>query len=228
MNTESIVLKDSLTKLSDEQLLVMVTSNSVYYSKEALDYASEELARREVPLPSQNGAKVLTSQVQLKYKGVGGWLLLLCLNLTIFSPLLTLSNLVGNIKTANLYSTQFPSLFNFVVINTILAVGLMCFCIYAGVALWTVKNGAVKIAKTYLLVSLAVSVVEFLLLFTVKLPSKSYSILIGQGIRQIIRSVVYFAVWYAYLNKSERVKATYGDDMSVPEAKELSTLNLNK
>ena len=208
MNTESIVLKDSLTKLSDEQLLVMVTSNSVYYSKEALDYASEELTRREVPLPSQNGAKVLTSEVQPKYKGVGGWLLLLCLNLTILRPLVTLISSVGAINTASLLSTQYPSFFNFVVIDTILGVGLMCFSIYAGVALWTVKSGAVKIAKTYLLVFLAYSVIECLLLFTVGLPS---DIVLEQGIKQILRSAAYFFVWYAYLNKSQRVKATYGD-----------------
>jgi hypothetical protein len=216
-----------MTKLSDEQLLVMVTSNSVYYSKEALDYASEELARREVPLPSQNGAKVLTSEVQPKYKGVGGWLLLLCLSLTIFRPLFTLISLVSALNTASLLSTQFPSFFTFVVIDTILSLGLMCFSIYAGVALWTVKSGAVKIAKTYLLVFLAYAVIENFLLFTVGLPSQS-DIVLQEGIKQIVRSAVYFAVWYAYLNKSERVKATYGDDLNVPEANELNTLNLNK
>ena len=216
-----------MTKLSDEQLLVMVTSNSVYYSKEALDYASEELARREVPLPSQNGAKVLTSEVQPKYKGVGGWLLLLCLTLTIFRPLFTLIGLVSALNTASLLSTQFPSFFTFVVIDTILSVGLMCFSIYAGVALWTVKSGAVKIAKTYLLVFIAYAVIENFLLFTVGLPSQS-DIVLEEGIKQIIRSAAYFFVWYAYLTKSERVKATYSDDLSVPEARELNTLNLNK
>jgi hypothetical protein len=101
----------------------------------------------------------------------------------------------------------------------------MCFSIYAGVALWTVKSGAVKIAKTYLLVFLAYSVIECLLLFTVGLPS---DIVLEQGIKQILRTAIYFAVWYAYLNKSQRVTATYGDEMSVPEARELNTLNLNK
>lgn len=82
-----------------------------------------------------------------KYKGVGGWLYLLCFALTIGSPLRTLYNLSTPYNETSQYFDQFPGLQNILYIDGFLSVLLMVLSIRAGIALWSIKPGAVKIAK---------------------------------------------------------------------------------
>lgn len=208
MNTETTELKDRISKLSDEELLKMVSVNSADYRKEALDFAIEELAKRGLPLPSYTET-ISNFHVEPEYKGVGGWLLLLCLSLTIFTPIARLVNLTEGIKYSNTYSAQFSSLFNVLIIDGLLGIGVVCFSIYAGFSLWTVKRNAVKIAKTCLFVFLVHSVIVVFLYFMAGLSSQDKSTLLLQGTKMILPTVIYFAVWYAYLSNSKRVKATY-------------------
>lgn len=122
--------------------------------------------------------------------------------------------------------------------ETVLNLGLMCFGIYAGVALWTIKQNAVKIARMYLLALLVYSAFDFLLWFNLLegLRVRMYELgftqefnrILQEGIVSSIRSVLYVALWYSYLSKSERVRGTYTDDAKTFEGGEFSTLNLNR
>jgi hypothetical protein len=148
-------------------------------------------------------------QIEIKYKGVGGWLLLFCLSLTLFSPLLTIYNLVSGYNEVSPYFEQFPGLVTVTIVNGMLSIGLMVFSIYAGIALWNIRPGAVKIAKKYLLVFLGCSILAIFIPFMAGLPSKANKTMIGEFVKGAIRSLFYFVIWYSYLNKSKRVKTTY-------------------
>jgi hypothetical protein len=146
---------------------------------------------------------------QGKYKGVDGWLLLLCLRLTVFSPIVTLVMLARSYGQSTQYFEQFPSLRTISVIVTALSLGFMAFSVYAGVGLWQVRQGAVETAKRYFLCELGYQVVAAVLIFTAGLPSAVNQEMFEEVVREGVREVVGVAIWYSYLNKSKRVKATY-------------------
>ena len=146
-----------------------------------------------------------------RYASVGGWLLLLCLGLTIFSPLLTLFNLVSTYtQTESLYS-QYPGLQTIFLIDLGLSCLLMFLSIRAGIALWSIKPGAVQTAKYYLLILLGYSFIAAFLPFMAGLPSSANDAMIPEVVKGCVRSLLYFGIWYTYLNVSKRVNATYID-----------------
>jgi len=145
----------------------------------------------------------------VKYKSVGGWLLLLCFALTIGSPLRTLYNLITTYNEIFQYFDQFPGMQNLLYIDGFLSVVLMGFSIRAGIALWSIKPRAVKIAKNYFLIFLGYSVIAVFLPFTAGLPSEANDAMIPEVIKGTMQSLFFFGIWYWYLNVSTRVKATY-------------------
>ncbi|HEX8098515.1 MAG TPA: hypothetical protein VF507_10780, partial [Pyrinomonadaceae bacterium] len=82
-----------------------------------------------------------------------------------------------------------------------------------------------KIAKAYLLAHLLYSVTAFLLPLTAGLGSQGNWLMLRLGAKGLVRSLVYVAVCYVYLNSSERVKATYAEDAGDATDVESSTLN---
>jgi Protein of unknown function (DUF2569) len=144
-----------------------------------------------------------------KYRGVGGWLLLLCVGLTILGPLFAVASLTGSFREVSPLLDQFPGLMVLMVVDTTLTVGLMAFSIYAGVALWQIRPGAVSTAKRYLLWSLVYLPVTAVLPFMVGLLSESHPAMLKEIARDTLRGVIATAIWYWYLTKSKRVKATY-------------------
>ena len=149
------------------------------------------------------------SKFFLKYKGVGGWLLFLCISLTILSPLFTLINLIIGYKEFNNSFESFPGLLTIIIFDTIISICLMIFSIYAGIALWTIKPKAVKIAKIYLLFFLGYTIIFIFFLFIINFSSISSENILGENLKNEFRSLAYLIIWYTYLNKSKRVKATY-------------------
>lgn len=144
-----------------------------------------------------------------KYKGVGGWLLLLCFALAIGSPLRTAYNLITSYNETYHYFDQFPGLQNLLFIDSILSAMLMILSIRAGIALWSIKPGAVKIAKNYFLTFLGYSAIAVFLPFTAGLPSEANDSMIPEVAKGAVQSLFFFGVWYSYLTVSKRVKATY-------------------
>ena len=72
---------------------------------------------------------------QVEKSGVGGWLLLLCIGLTIGSPLKTLYNLITSYNAVYPLFDLFPGLKTMTYIDIFLSVGLMIFSMRAGIAL---------------------------------------------------------------------------------------------
>jgi hypothetical protein len=126
----------------------------------------------------------------------------------VFGPLITLYSLAGYIESSK-YFDQFPGLLVTTVIDALLSLGLMAFSIYAGTGLWRIRPGAVQIAKRYLLCLLGYYALAAILPFLSGLPSAANGAMIWEVVKNTLRGVFYLAIWYSYLNMSERVRFTY-------------------
>ncbi|HKF55307.1 MAG TPA: DUF2569 family protein, partial [Blastocatellia bacterium] len=143
-----------------------------------------------------------------EYRGVKGWLLFFCISLTILSPLITLGNLASGCSAASRVADRLPALMTATGIDSVLAVLVMALGIFAGVSLWTVRPNAVPVAKLYLIVLPVYAVFE-IALFLAILPPRVSDALTSRGTISVLRSLCYAGLWFAYLSRSKRVKATY-------------------
>jgi hypothetical protein len=144
-----------------------------------------------------------------EYSSIGGWLLVLCLILIIGNPLMSFYGLVTAYNDLLQYFELYPGLKRIMYIDFILNVFLVVLSIRAGIALWTIKQHAVKIAKTYFLFYACYAILTTFLPFIVFLPSEVRQAIMPEVIKGTIRSLIYVSIWYFYLHRSKRVKATY-------------------
>jgi hypothetical protein len=142
-------------------------------------------------------------------KGIGGWLFLLCVNLTILDPLANLLNLAVGTHFGRQYFDQNPALQRLLIMNGLCSIGLAVFSVYAGISLWRILPNAVTTAKKYLGTAFLYS---FLSLFLPYLMGISQEIQKEVGATNLLNSfvtAVYLYAWYEYLKRSRRVRATY-------------------
>ena len=143
------------------------------------------------------------------FKGVKGWLLLLCVSLTLVAPASVMKALVRTHEVLEPYFTRFPALREYVLQHSLVSMGLLSLGVVAGIMLWTVKPGAVKLAQSFLIATLVYGAAGFVLIPSSQLPWAVSSALMEGALQTFIQSVLVFAVWMTYLAKSKRVKATY-------------------
>ena len=138
-------------------------------------------------------------------KGVGGWLLLFCLILTILGPLVRLGFLAFSYFRAVHYRAQHPGLLLHVFLTTPVSLAIVAFGIYAGLGLWRIRPGAVTTAKYYLWFVLVANIfLSVLGLLFVTTSAAKQNI-----VNSLVNATVGFFLWYAYLTKSKRVANTY-------------------
>jgi hypothetical protein len=147
-------------------------------------------------------------------QGVKGWLLFLCLNLTIIIPFSFLYQ--ANCALRIFYSSTMPLqtvIFKHFLIYNIINVAAMIFLsiisFYAGLSLWGVKQKAVKIAKIFLITQLSI-----IFIIIIARPSMIFSLewnvnSLDDIIKSLIPFLSYFTIWYLYLSYSKRVHNTY-------------------
>jgi hypothetical protein len=148
-------------------------------------------------------------QVEAKYVGVRGWLLLFCLILVVISPLFNVIIFIVTLDKVTPYFEQFSGLKTPFVIGTILDIALMVFSIYAGISLWQIRPNAVSIAKTFLGFYLGVTILGIFLPITGNLPPELLGHMIKEGFKQTFPAYTFYWIWSSYLNKSKRVAVTY-------------------
>jgi hypothetical protein len=144
------------------------------------------------------------------YRGVGGWLLLFCLQLTVLGPLAMLWSLFTWFASPAGLEERFPALRMLGIIDALARIGLTIFGIRVAVGLLKLRAGAVQRAKTFLLSRLAYEVAAAILPFTAGLAAEFNEAMATQGIRAVLGTGLMVSVWYTYLTRSRRVKATYG------------------
>lgn len=125
-----------------------------------------------------------------------GWVLLLCLLLTIWEPL----------NLALLASAVLPQILDRPAALAILGlrIGVTGLGVAAGLSLWMLKPHGVTMAKAALVLSAITSVLVF---YTRDFPSNRMP---GARLPATLALVAYSAAWYGYLQFSKRVRDAYG------------------
>ncbi len=144
---------------------------------------------------------------------VGGWLLLLCLMLTVVGPLITAGLLVQQ------HLGWPPSLDHgrslplsaqvLALVSVLVEAGSIGYGLYAGLRLWLLRPGAVNTAKLALLWGLAASVATLTLQWLAGPAVGTTGSLLHTINLGLLPDLVFFTASFAYLNKSARVRATY-------------------
>ncbi|MGH9873847.1 MAG: DUF2569 family protein [Pyrinomonadaceae bacterium] len=147
--------------------------------------------------------------VDLRYRGVGGWLMFFIVTLVFIGPLRICASLVQYHTNAEPLYADYPFLKVINVFYVIVGFGLICFSIYAGYSLWKVRPKVVQTAKTYLLVSAICWTILTCSPLLAGLPKESNTAMLLALPLEILKQLVYPTVWYLYLTNSKRVAATY-------------------
>lgn len=148
------------------------------------------------------------------YKGVKGWLFILCILMVALIPGKSLFYLVGLFAKYSTFFPAYPGPAIATVGFTVVAVGVMSFSIYAGTGLWAIRSGAVRVAKISLLSIAGCSLLEvsLLMLFPLLagLPWRRVTPIIPAVLKEFLQQTILIAIWYVYLCTSKRVRDTYG------------------
>ncbi len=99
------------------------------------------------------------TSTQLQPKGVRGWLLVLCLLLTVIGPAISAWLMSHEYAAFSPYFAGSLGLQATILSSLAITTFSVLFGTYAGIHLWLVRPGAVKIAKSALLLGLAVDIV---------------------------------------------------------------------
>lgn len=154
-------------------------------------------------------AAVAAIETPALYDKVGGWLLFLCISLTILNPLTLVGFGAYNFVTLAPVFDRFPTLAIATIVDALLTVFVAAFSAYAGISLWRRRAGSVKLATIFLLVGAAFTILTPLLPLAAGLGSEFNKAVLDSAL-QSWRGILYFAVWLNYLRQSKRVKATRG------------------
>jgi len=166
----------------------------------------------------------LNSSVETKYQKVGGWLLLLCIMLTVMS-MWDLANL--EIYFLNLDRYFFDTYGMKIWVGIILLYvlprfSLSLFSFFAGISLWRIKPKAVKYTLIYFWTASIYATATILDLWNkiwgqILYPDarwgwypKDFEPIWASGRIGSLGLLIFVTIWSFYLGKSKRVKNTFG------------------
>ena len=128
-------------------------------------------------------------------EGVWGWLLFFCLWLVLLSPALVL-----------IFGSDGPLLLN--VISRLLVV----FGVLVGTSLWSRYKHALGLLRVFFLVVFVKKLLWLVLLVmtSLRVAKNPFAAIVGSFV-----GIGFTLLWIAYFHMSERVKATYGDNLRI-------------
>ena len=138
---------------------------------------------------------------------VDGWLLLLCLLLTLVFPATALYHLVTHTLPSLSGEHSARSIFLLIVYCAVSST-LAVLSFIAGLKLWLVRPGAVTFARRWLWSYLIANFAYFGLWVAIEKHLTSLS-LAAMGWYHVVAPIGRFALWYFYLEHSKRVRETY-------------------
>ncbi len=141
--------------------------------------------------------------------GVRGWLLFLCVVLTILNPLALLFWVFELGHLVTLLQTRYPAYAQAVLAQQCLFGALAVLSVRAGLQLWRVQPEAPRTAKNFLVAYLVVFLVSAFLPYVSPFPKPLRAALIETSAVSALRTLAFCAVWHLYLTRSRRVQNTY-------------------
>ncbi len=153
------------------------------------------------PPPIQQAAVPPPGAGEANLKGVAGWLLFFCICFTVFWPLWVLSQYA----------------LHRIVFRPLSALGLlrMAFGVVVGVLLWAESRSALVLLRIYFVISVVLQAWNIFNFFTLMLRYNA-SFLSSTMISWLMSTVFYvlfLVLGIAYFAKSERVRATFGENL---------------
>jgi hypothetical protein len=156
-----------------------------------------------------------------EWKGVGGWLAFFVFSLVILGAYYAVFHCLFVFRDIRTMAGEFPLIRVAAVIyllDNLAWIAVRSYGVYAGILLWRIRPGAVAEAKRFLIVLVAMAMVQatgFLVgTLTQAEGMLSEALASDQGLRQVLigtLQALFFAVlWHEYLSRSVRVRFTYG------------------
>ena len=136
---------------------------------------------------------------------VTGWLLFLCVVLTILYPAFNLYHILTYTVPLIIRYPGFPI---FLLSRCVVWTALAVFSFLAGLMLWLVRPGAVRFARRWLWSYLIAHIAEFVLFIVIAKP-RQFASVAPDGWYNVVVPIASFAFWYLYLEHSKLVRATY-------------------
>lgn len=157
-----------------------------------------QVAAPVIESPSEAVKPGLATGASIGPTGVGGWLSLFCFGLTVLAPLAAIGYFLDS-------TVNHPD-FTVVVLSAVLFFGLAVYSFITGIRIWMLKPNAIRQAKIYLIVGLALSIVS---VATYAATTETSDAAIVTGASTFSGGVINFAIWWIYLAKSKRVRNTF-------------------
>ena len=146
-------------------------------------------------------------------KRIRGWLLLLCLCLTVLDPTAVLVNLFLVSEVARPFFSRQPGFFHLILVNGVAGIALAVFSLYAGVSLFRRVAGAPAIARKYFAAISAYAVIAPFLPFLLRSEQLATRENFYINCLNSFFTMAYALIWRLYLQRSRRVQQTYGPDL---------------
>ena len=137
---------------------------------------------------------------------IEGLLYILCILLVIVNPVKTIMDVLYFLNTLSHIREVAPQYYNFFITDMTLMLLITLCGVLGGFLLWTVRPGALKISKSYLVISFFYTLYRIFYYFSNNLPQ---SLINNQGILLMSFMLFFYAFWYAYLERSDNVKNIY-------------------
>jgi hypothetical protein len=158
-------------------------------------------------------------ELDSKYRGVAGWLLVLCIFLTVLDPFAMLLSAFVTVDQAKPDALAQPQAFNFIIITGVLKLALAVFSMYAGFLLWRVQPKAIRTVLIYFRTIFLYSVIAVVLPNLLGVPKKMLKELTEANLLNCVSVFLFYIVlWPLYLRRSKRVRATYGGKIITTES----------
>lgn len=138
---------------------------------------------------------------------VSGWLLALCLILTIVLPATSLYRIISHTIPTTISAHTFSRTLLLSVYSLVLS-ALAALSFAAGLRLWLVKPHAVGFARRFLLTYLIANAAYFVFWIAVIRPTKQLAYA-EMGWYHIVGPAAFAFLWRTYLEHSKRVRNTY-------------------
>lgn len=139
------------------------------------------------------------------YYGCGGWLGFFCVVQIIVGPI---AAVVLSAMDISALGSGVSNLDSFLAVEIIGFIGIGTLGVIAGVALWRLRPGAVRLAKTYLVAGLVWTALKAFLAFA--MLEGAYQDAVGaEELKGFGEATIAFAIWFIYFNVSERIKVTF-------------------
>ena len=151
-----------------------------------------------------------SEQVDEKYKGFGGWLILFAVFLAVLLPLIAGIQVISTFVSMGRYFDPFPGLLAVFMIDLILKVALLLWGFYIVFALMRRTPYAGESAKKYLIGRLVYALVAVVFPFIAAVPSMFTAFWTPGNVIMVFPSILFVVPWYLYFRTSKRVAVTYG------------------